>query len=162
MGLTQEPAEVCVARGCLGQQRHVGAPGQGIDASGIVRGLHDPTRQSRKIELERHLGARDRLDAFRPGPVSELHGAVEAVVVGQGEGGIAQLLCPEDQLFGVGCAVQEGKPRVGVELDVGRSGHRMMSFGFYSVKESEDNPKIWGVPEVEALLASAAFGQLLT
>lgn len=37
----------------------------------------------------------------------------------------------------------------------------MTSFGFSSVKESEDNPKTWGVPEVKTLLASAVFGRLL-
>lgn len=111
------------------------ASGQRIlPVSGLGR-VHDSTRKSRKVELERDLGARDGLETFSAGCLGELHGAVEAVVIGQGEGRITQLLCPKDQLFGMGCAVQEGKPRVGVELDVGRSGHRLTIFGFSSAME---------------------------
>ena len=68
---------------------------------------------------ERHLGAGDGLNPRPPGRVGELHGAVEAVVVGQSQGRIAELHGPQDELLGMGRAVQERESRMAVELDVG-------------------------------------------
>ena len=60
--------------------------------------------------------------AFRvPG---ELHGAVQTVVIGESERGIAELDRPVHQLAEVGGSVQEGEARMAVELYVGRHDHR--------------------------------------
>ena len=47
------------------------------------------------------LGARDRLEVRLAGCPGELHRAIEAVVVGERQGGIADLLRAQDQLLGV-------------------------------------------------------------
>ncbi len=72
----------------------------------------------RKALAEGDLGARDRLEAGLAGRTRELHRAVEAVVVREREGGVAELHGPQHQLFGMGGTVQEGKARMAVQLDV--------------------------------------------
>ncbi len=71
---------------------------------------------------DRDLGSRDRLEALLLRGPGELHGPVEAVVVGEGERRIAELLRALDELLGMRGPVQEGVARVGVELDVRRRG----------------------------------------
>ena len=84
-----------------------------------------------------HLG---KLETFSPGCLGELHGAVEAILIGQGEGWISQLFGAEDEFLDMGGAVQERKRRVGVEFDVGRSSHKLMVFEVSSIVKTEDNP----------------------
>jgi hypothetical protein len=71
------------------------------------------------ISPQRDFRARDRLESPMPGLLSELHGAVEPVVIGEGQSGIAQLLGAQDQLLRVGGAVQEREAGMAVEFDVG-------------------------------------------
>jgi hypothetical protein len=96
----EETTEVGVAGRVLDQQRHV-------DGDRATVGHH------------RDLGARDRPDAQTLCRVGEVHRAPEAVVVGQGEGLVAEPGGGTCQLGGRRGAVQEGEGRVGVELDVG-------------------------------------------
>ncbi len=140
MGLGEEAAEVGVARGRLGQEGDVEA-GVGV-AAGPVPGarpllsqeapeegggapggrLRPPLQPFHRGGLDRDLGPGDRLDPLALREAGELHGPVEAVVVGEGQGRVAQLLRPQHQLLGVGGPVQEGEARVAVELDVGGGG----------------------------------------
>ena len=55
-----------------------------------------------------------------PARLGELHRPVEAVVVGEGEGLVAQLARPQHQLLDVRGAVEEGEVGVAVEFGVGR------------------------------------------
>ena len=147
VGRGEEPAEVRVARGGLGQKREVegargfvrpggGGSGEGGRArrgttAGIRSSRAGPAGPaatllfvrnpfSRKAAVpDRELRARDGLKPRLPGRPGELHGPVEPVVVREGQGWVAQLPGPQDQLFGVGGPVQERERRVGVELDVG-------------------------------------------
>jgi hypothetical protein len=68
---------------------------------------------------QRDLRARDRTQAMELRAPGELHGAVQAVVIGEGERRIAELDRSAHQLVGVGGSVQEGEARMAVELDVG-------------------------------------------
>jgi len=146
VGLGQEAAEVGVSLGGLGQEGEVEADvrGDGLDTRpavcrmiprpfSFVRrtiplsihvGRPPPLQPRYRGGIDAHLGPGNGLEPFLLGGTGELHGAVEAVVVRQGEGRISQLLRPENQLLRVGGAIQEGEARVGVELDVGRDGHR--------------------------------------
>ena len=69
-----------------------------------------------------HLDSEDRLDASLGAGLGEAHGAVEAVVVGEGQGGLAELGRPVDQLGDATAAVEEAEVRVDVEVYEG--GHR--------------------------------------
>ena len=68
--------------------------------------------------LEVDLRAVDRLDPDLLGGLRELHRARQAVVVGQGEGGVAELGRGIGQLVGQRGAVEEGEGGVGVQLGV--------------------------------------------
>ncbi len=92
-----QPAEVAVAPLVLGEQRHVRAVGQ------------------------RQLAAGDRAQAGVAGCAGELHRPAEAVVVGQGEGVVAQLGGALGDLDRLGGAVQERVAGVGVQLGVGHA-----------------------------------------
>jgi hypothetical protein len=70
---------------------------------------------------ERRLRARNRLDADRLGSVGELERAVDAVVVGERERGIAELGRAHGQLLGKRGAVEEGVGGMCVQLDVAHS-----------------------------------------
>ena len=80
----------------------LGRFGQESDVVAAFRLFH-----ARKAVPKRDFGACDGLDVHAPCGVSELHGAVEAVVVGEREGGVAKLGCSHGQFFRVRCAVQE-------------------------------------------------------
>jgi hypothetical protein len=121
--LTQEPAEVGITSRSFGQEGHMTAPGQRV-SSGIVHpqpvhALRDP----RNIESHRDLGAGDGLKSFGAGRLGKFHGPVQAVVICERHGGIAQLESPQDQLFGMRGPIQEGEAGVAVEFDVRRRGH---------------------------------------
>src|SRR5690606_30462400 len=66
----------------------------------------------------RDFRADDGLDAPGGGGLCELHGAGEAVVVRNGEGGVAEGLGPEHELLGAGSAFAEGEGGVTVQLDI--------------------------------------------
>jgi hypothetical protein len=68
--------------------------------------------------VERELGARDRADAERLQRVRHLHGAVEAVVVCEGEGGVPLLGRRAGELYRMRRPVKERVSRVAVELDI--------------------------------------------
>ena len=69
--------------------------------------------------VERQLGARDRPDPERLQRLRHLHGAVQPVVVGQREGGVALLSGRPGQLDRMRCPVEERIGRMAVKLDVG-------------------------------------------
>ena len=135
VGLGQKAAEVGVTFRGFGQEGEVEADVGGHEVPASLASVArrwsrmcrpQITLQSRhRTRIDAHLGPGDGLDALLLGGPGELHGAVEAVVVRQGQGRIPQLLRPQHQLFRVGGAVQEGEARVGVELDVRRKGHRL-------------------------------------
>ena len=68
--------------------------------------------------LQRHFGAGDGAHAERFRCLGERHRAVEAVVVREGEGVVAELAGAECQLLGRRCALAEGVAGVAVELNV--------------------------------------------
>lgn len=68
---------------------------------------------------ERDLCASDGAEAPGAGALGELHRAVQAVVVGEGQRLVAQLQRSQDDLFDVGGAFEEGEVGVGVEFGVG-------------------------------------------
>ncbi len=103
VGLRDQAAEVAVPRPVLAEEREVVAV------------------------VERQLGARDRADAERPRRAGELHGAVQAVVVGQGERRVALLSGGRGQLDRMRRSVEEREGRMAVELDVGQ-GERMFAY----------------------------------
>lgn len=65
------------------------------------------------------FGAGDWRDAGGAGRTSKLHRAVEAIVIGDGQGAVAELGGAADKLLGQGGAVEEGEGRVEVKLNVG-------------------------------------------
>ena len=69
--------------------------------------------------LERHLGPGDRLHAESLGSVREFERAIDAVVVGQSEGRIAELGGADEQLLGQRGAVEERVGTVAMKLDIG-------------------------------------------
>ena len=75
-------------------------------------------------EPERQLGAEHRGHAHRPGRLGEAHHAVEAVVVGEGQGLEAEAGRLLGQLLGVAGAVEEAEGGVAVQLGVGRGARR--------------------------------------
>ena len=116
VGPGEEAAEVGVPLRGLGQEGEVepGVGGHGLEGAGQRNARADtgsmtasPVLQPRhRGSVHAQLDSRDGLDPLflrRPG---ELHGAVEPVVVREGQGRIAQLLRPQDQLLRVGGAVQ--------------------------------------------------------
>ena len=74
---------------------------------------------ARKTLSQCDFGARNRLQIGASSGVRELHRAVQTVVIGEGEGRVAQLHGSHHELFGVGRPVQKGESRVAVQLDVG-------------------------------------------
>ena len=100
VSLRDQPAEVPVARSVLAEQG---------DVEGVVEG---------------ELRSDDRAQAERFRRLRELHRAVEAVVVGDGERGVPVLRGGMRELDRMRGAVQERERRVAVELDVG---HRRAS-----------------------------------
>ena len=84
-----------------------------------VQALGNP----RNVQSHRDLGTGDGLKSFGAGRLGKFHGPVQAVVIRERHGGIAQLEGPKDQLFRMRGSIQEGEAGVAVELDVGRRGH---------------------------------------
>ena len=70
--------------------------------------------------LQGELGAEDGVDAVLVGGAQEAGGAVDGVVVGEGQGGHAELGGAAHEVFGVAGAVEEGEVGVGVEFGVGK------------------------------------------
>ncbi|MND03448.1 hypothetical protein D3C83_232670 [compost metagenome] len=66
--------------------------------------------------FEREFGAGDGLDSEGLRCLRELHRAVEAVVVSEGERGVAEFVGAQDELVGTGCAIEQGPAGVQVEL----------------------------------------------
>ena len=66
--------------------------------------------------VERQLGARDRADPERLERLRHLHGAVEAVVVGQGQGAVALLRRHPRELHGVRGTVKKRIRGVAMQL----------------------------------------------
>ena len=98
----EDPAQVRVAPARLDEERQV----------------------SSSVGLRRcHLGPRDRPDAGVLRRVGELERAVDAVVIGQRERGVAELCGPHDELLGMRRAVEERVGGMAVQLDI-RGGTR--------------------------------------
>jgi hypothetical protein len=66
------------------------------------------------------LGPSDRCDTSRPRSSRELHGAVEPVVIGDGQSSIAKVGGLTNDLLWQGRAIEEGECGVEMELDVRR------------------------------------------
>ena len=109
VGLGDDPAEAGVALGVPGQHHQVGAVGVG-DA-GAERPGSGPG--------DGELGPEDGGQADGPGRLGEADHPVEAVVVGEGQGGQAEPGRLRGQLLGMAGPVEEGEVGVGVELGVG-------------------------------------------
>jgi hypothetical protein len=69
---------------------------------------------------EGQLGAGDRCDTSRPRGSRELHGTVEPVVIGDGQGSVAQIGGLTNDLLWQGRAIEEGECGVKMEFDVRR------------------------------------------
>ena len=67
---------------------------------------------------EGELGPGDGRDLRDLGGAGELHRAEHAVVVGEGEGTVAQIGGRGDEILRHGCAVEEREAGVEVEFDV--------------------------------------------
>ena len=106
----------------LGQHQQV-LPGR---VGGARRGRAGPgARCAGAGELEGQLGAEHRREADGPGRHGEADDAVEAVVVGDGQGREAEPGRLVDQLLGVARTVEEGEVRVAVQLGVHRDRDRI-------------------------------------
>ena len=123
----QEAAEVAVAGDVLGEKGEVEA-GPGAAAESDGGGDRQPLlgRQVRLLAgdargLDHHLGAQDRLDPGAQCLLVEAYRAVEALVVGEREGGRSPLDASRNQVVEVGGAVSEREPGVGVEVHEGHS-----------------------------------------
>ena len=92
--LGEKPAQVRVARRRLDEQRQVGAVAEG------------------------YLGASDRLETEWLRSLRERHRAVEAVVIGKCERGVAELVSGHDEILGERGAVEKRKRGVAVQLGV--------------------------------------------
>ncbi len=103
VGGGNQPAEVGVTGRGFGQQREVG------------------------LVLQGQLGPRDRRDAGRVGELSELHRAVDAVVVRDREVPVTQIRRPPDHLLRERGAVQKREGGVQMQFGVGRSGGHAQS-----------------------------------
>ena len=66
--------------------------------------------------LDLYLGSEDRLDAVFGAGLGKANGAVEAVVVGEGQGRLSQSGSAGDQLFDPAPAVEEREVRMHVEV----------------------------------------------
>ena len=99
-GVGDEVAQVGVALPRLGQEGEVGAV------------------------LEGDLGPGYGLDAQAGGGAGELHGAAQVVVVGEGQGAVAEIASAGQQPADGGGPLLEGVVAVAVELDVCVRGHR--------------------------------------
>jgi len=126
MRLTQKPAEVGVTSWGFGQEGHVAAPGQRVAVGVSAQIAHAQSVQTlgnpRNIQSHRDLCTGDGLEPFGAGRLGEFHGPVQAVVIRERHGRIAQLEGPKDQLFRMRGSVQEGETGMAVEFDVGRCG----------------------------------------
>ena len=100
MGGGDEAAEVGVALARFGQQSQVT----------LIIGARP---------LEGDLGTDDGMNVQGAGGAGELHGPAQVVVVGEGQGGVAQSRCASQQLVGEGCSFLEGEVAVAVQFDVG-------------------------------------------
>ena len=96
VGSGDEPAEVGVPRDGLREESEMGAIGQG------------------------QLGADDGCDTSRPRSSRELHGAVEPVVIRDGQSPVAEVGGLTNDLLWQGRAIEEGECGVEMELDVRR------------------------------------------
>src|SRR5205823_7145238 len=97
MSLGNQPAEVRVPFRRLREQRHVGTVEQG------------------------QLRAGDRLETELFRFLRERHRAVQPVVVGERERGVAELRRGERELLGERSAVEKRKRRMAVKLDIHRT-----------------------------------------
>ena len=114
VGEGQGAGEAGVALGVAGEHEDVAALGVGgaLPRAGGPAGL-------RPAGAEAQLGAEDGRQADGPGGLGEADHAVEAVVVGEGEGLEAEAGGLDGQLLGVAGAVEEAEVRVAVQLGVG-------------------------------------------
>ena len=125
----ERAGEAGVAVGPVGEQQEVVAVGVGGVAVGHPAGVHlgqrvglvaDVTRCSGdEAGRERDLGAEHGRHPDGAGRLGEADDAVEAVVVGQGEGLEAEAGGLGGQLLGVRRPVEEGEVGVAVQLGVG-------------------------------------------
>jgi hypothetical protein len=118
MGVGKQTAEIRVPSGGLREDRKVPQTRRIVRPGRAEKGARRELDFRKTALSHGDLGAGDRLDLRITRCSRELHAAVEAVMIGQRERGIAQLLSPEDQLFGVRGPIQEGVARMSVELDV--------------------------------------------
>ena len=88
---------------------------------GVPGGIFREQGDVRAIE-QRQLGAGDRLEAELLGGLGESHRAVDAMMVGEPQGGITQSLGLEGEVLREGGAVQERECRMAMELDVHSDG----------------------------------------
>jgi hypothetical protein len=91
-------------------------------------------------EVERQLGPEDRGHADRARRLGEADHAVEAVVVGEGQGLEAEAGGLLRQLLGVAGAVEEAEVRVAVQLGVGRGAGAALEPGGRDVGGSVPRP----------------------
>ena len=82
-----------------------------------------PSGIHRNVQSHCDLGTGDGLESFGAGCLGEFHGPVQAVVIRERHGRIAQLEGPKNQLLRMRGSIQEGEAGVAVELDIGRRGH---------------------------------------
>ena len=128
VGGGEEAAEVGVALAGLGEKhevvRIVGGAGAGVGLARVAAGQLAAVGRfvAGQQRLHPHLGAEDRLDVSLGAGLGEADGAVETVVVGEGQGRLPELGRPGDQLLDAAAAVEEREVRVDMEVDERSSG----------------------------------------
>ena len=117
VGRGQQPAEIAVAGGILDQQREMYELGTNRGSTGrfppTCVGWRPVGRQ-----CDGQLGTRDRPQRLVHADLGELARAPDPVVVGEGEGGIAEGLGGNGELHRGRGAVEEREGRVRVQLDI--------------------------------------------
>ena len=114
-----EPAQVRVPRRALRQHRDV-AVGR------FRRPSHGNVSGGGERRGEGEFGARDRLESVGAGELRELHRAVEPVVIGERERGIAQFERARRQFLGPRRPIEKRVGGVRVQLDVVDGGHGLL------------------------------------
>jgi hypothetical protein len=129
----EQTAQVGIALAGLGEQHQVvgivwqcrgwsavALGGGGRRGSGRERRRRNPVgvcHRRGQQRLHPDLGSEDRLDAALGAGLGEADRAVEAVMVGEGQGRLPELGCPGHQFLDAATTVEKGEVGVDVEVD---------------------------------------------
>ena len=139
-GEAGEAAEVGVAALILGQQREVGSPRQGVAVRRRIGRMG-----------QRQLQARDGAQPRLLGRAGELHGAEQAVVVGERQRAMALRPRRLDQLVDARRALQQRVVAVRVQLHVGSAVDRIRGQGVGGVPRGQGAGRVGLQPPLQIL-----------